>query len=645
MASSMVDRATSDQLIGPDWAMNIEICDILNRDPGQAKDVVKGLKRRVRSKNPKVQLLALTLLETVIKNCGDVVHMHVAEKDVLHEMVKIIKKKNPDLHVKEKVLSLIDTWQEAFGGPRARYPQYYAAYQELLRLGAVFPQRSESSAPVLTPPQTQPLPSYPPSIRSPNHQAEPETSVASEFPTLSLTEMQNAQGIMDVLSEMLNALDPGNREGPKQEVIIDLVEQCRAYKQRVVQLVNTTSDEELLSKGLTLNDDLQRVLAKHDAIAAGISVHTEKPKSLQSLVDIDDSTASNKAHPDKGSVTSTSSQPPPQQLLLPAPPASNASSTPAGKADSLVDLLSGDDYSKPAAENPLALVPISGPVSSLSPYDENALALIDMFPRNNNNNLVTPVGSQLQPQPQQPPQSAFYSNGGIQSNGPSTYEQGAYVQGEQIDNANSAGNNQPQALDYGGSNGQNGAFPPPPWEAQPAQNNRYSVQDSQTIQNGQMGGNLQPNFMQTTQFGGMQPQPLQNAQYIGMQPSMMQNNQGGGVYGGQMMIPQHHAMYGGQMTIDYGYGQQPNAQFYDPRANSYPYGNPNELSQRMYGLSMQDNSAYRSTNSSYNHVPSSTSSLQQTNKPLKPEDKLFGDLLSMARSKTSKPGVNKVGSQ
>jgi hypothetical protein len=33
------------------------------------------------------------LLETVIKNCGDILHMHVAEKDVLHEMVKIVKKK------------------------------------------------------------------------------------------------------------------------------------------------------------------------------------------------------------------------------------------------------------------------------------------------------------------------------------------------------------------------------------------------------------------------------------------------------------------------------------------------------------------------------------------------------------------------
>lgn len=36
-----------------------------------------------------------------------------------------------DMQVRDKVLMMLDSWQEAFGGPRGKYPQYYSAYDEL----------------------------------------------------------------------------------------------------------------------------------------------------------------------------------------------------------------------------------------------------------------------------------------------------------------------------------------------------------------------------------------------------------------------------------------------------------------------------------------------------------------------------------
>ncbi|TKW38512.1 hypothetical protein SEVIR_1G119900v4 [Setaria viridis] len=643
MSSAMVERATSDMLIGPDWAMNLEICDILNRDPGQAKDVVKSLKKRIIHKNPKVQLLALTLLETMIKNCGDIVHMHVAERDILHEMVKIVKKRH-DYHVKEKILTLIDNWQEVFGGARARYPQYFAAYQELLRTGAVFPQRSNGSVPIITPPQTQPLQNYPPPL-SISQQEEPELSIP-DFPALSLTEIQNARGIMDILSEMLDALDPCNREGLRQDVIVDLVDQCRSYKQRVVQLVNTTSNEDLLSQGLSLNDDMQRVLAKHDAIAAGIAIQVEKPKYLQSQIE---SSATRKPDTAKEPVqrssasTSSTNQSPFEILALPAPPSSSSSKAPVAPA-AKIDLLSGDDYFKPEPANSLALVP----VTEYSASDQNVLAFADMFEQNTTNksnhnlpnsfNSSTPnsTSNAIVPYDQQPELNSTGSWNG----------QPAYGTGHQK-----------QALYYGTDN-RNGGIPPAPSEIkrstnpfdddrpvgpalQPGQSASIHPQPVhvsqqgngfmpvQPMSRGQPGGmQLQP--VTGTQLVPPQPQPMQmNMQYGVMYPSMQMNQRmgmysqpafGGGFYGMNQA-----QLYGVQMS-GYGYGQ-PSGGYYIPNA-AYAYASANEHSQRMNGLSVQ------------NGGPNGTT----TNKQSRPEDSLFGDLLSIAKMKQSKPAAGKVGS-
>ncbi|KAM5560602.1 TOM1-like protein 6 [Rosa sericea] len=309
-ASVAVDKATSDLLINPDWTMNIDICDSVNSHQWQAKDVVKAVKRRLQHKNPKVQFLALTLLETMVKNCGDYIHFQIAERNLLGEMIKIVKKKS-DMQVRDKILILVDSWQAAFGGPSGKHPQYYWAYDELRRSGVEFPKHSLDAAPMFAPPVANSVsrPSQAGYGMPSNSSRRLDETMATENENLTLTSLDSMRDVMELLSDMLQAVNPNDRLGVKDEVIVELVNQCRANQKKLIHMLTTTGDEELLGRGLELNDSLQSLLAKHDAIASGLPLPTgnfspqpaEMPASSSKHTEAKDSSTSDSSPRPKAS--------------------------------------------------------------------------------------------------------------------------------------------------------------------------------------------------------------------------------------------------------------------------------------------------------------------------------------------------------
>ena len=148
----IVDDATSENLDEPDWAMNLDICDMINTEKINSIELIRGIKRRIMLKSPRIQYLALVLLETCVKNC-EKAFSEVAAERVLDEMVKLIEDPQTVVNNRNKALMLIESWGESTN--ELRYlPVYEETYKVKFLLLLYF---NTGLCPVATPPPLPPL--------------------------------------------------------------------------------------------------------------------------------------------------------------------------------------------------------------------------------------------------------------------------------------------------------------------------------------------------------------------------------------------------------------------------------------------------------------------------------------------------------
>ncbi|ODN02188.1 TOM1-like protein 2 [Orchesella cincta] len=150
-----IEHATDAALASENWALNMEICDLVNSAEDGPKDSVRAIRKRLQQnagKNYTVVMYTLTVLETLVKNCGKRFHILVCQKDFGQELVKLIGPKNdPPTIVQEKVLGLIQSWADTFRG-QPELVGIVQLYEDLKSKGIEFPMTDlDSMVPILTP--------------------------------------------------------------------------------------------------------------------------------------------------------------------------------------------------------------------------------------------------------------------------------------------------------------------------------------------------------------------------------------------------------------------------------------------------------------------------------------------------------------
>ncbi|XP_070084428.1 TOM1-like protein 2 isoform X8 [Equus przewalskii] len=282
-------------------------------------------------------MLALTVLETCVKNCGHRFHILVANRDFIDSvLVKIISpKNNPPTIVQDKVLALIQAWADAFRSSPDLTGVVHI-YEELKRKGVEFPMADlDALSPIHTPQRAaaarsavlsgvgarpshtgspseqrtlllpcQSVPEVDPAMTMPRSQSQQKTSAGSysspppapssalQAPALSVTgpimanseqiarlrsELDVVRGNTKVMSEMLTEMVPGQEDSSDLELLQELNRTCRAMQQRIVELISRVSNEEVTEELLHVNDDLNNVFLRYERFEryrSGRSVHS-----------------------------------------------------------------------------------------------------------------------------------------------------------------------------------------------------------------------------------------------------------------------------------------------------------------------------------------------------------------------------------
>ncbi|EXJ59598.1 hypothetical protein A1O7_03744 [Cladophialophora yegresii CBS 114405] len=284
----------------PNLALNLEIVDLINSKKGNApREAAVTIVQLINHRNPNVSLLALSLLDNCVKNCGYPFHLQISTKEFLNELVRRFPERPPirPSRVQAKILEAIEEWRSTIC-QTSRYKEDLGFIRDMHRLllykGYMFPEVRSEDVAVLNPSdnlqsaeemeeeeraaQSAKLQELirrgrPQDLQEANRlmkvMAGYDTRHKTDYRAKAAEEVAKVQQKAKILEEMLQSQTQGDKIG-NGDVFEELASALQSAHPKIQKMCEEESDDaEAVAKLLEINDSIHRTIERYKLMRAG----------------------------------------------------------------------------------------------------------------------------------------------------------------------------------------------------------------------------------------------------------------------------------------------------------------------------------------------------------------------------------------
>ncbi|KAK3677185.1 ARF-binding protein [Recurvomyces mirabilis] len=295
-----IQNACSPENFEPNLALSLEIADVINAKKGGApREAAVAIVGYINHRNPNVSLLALSLLDICVKNCGYPFHLQISTKDFLNELVRRFPERPPirTTRVQNKILELVEEWRQTIC-ETSKYKEDLGFVRDMHRLltykGYVFPQIRREDAAVLNPSDN---------LKSADEMEQEERAAQSaklqelirrgtprdlqeanklmkvmagydqrnktDYRAKAAQEVSEVQEKAKILEDMLQGYKPGDeiQEGDVFEELANALASAHPKIQKMCE--EESEDTEAVAKLLEINDSIHRTIERYKLVKKG----------------------------------------------------------------------------------------------------------------------------------------------------------------------------------------------------------------------------------------------------------------------------------------------------------------------------------------------------------------------------------------